>query len=333
MHAQFVNSRLMNLFFQFVSSIKKIFLASREFLFSFLFHLFFLFLVFLGIETKQEAFKEPVYKIELSTLSFPAKKNSGETSVEMEVEKIEKTILKTSQVKAKPTETVKTVKTAKTAKPVKTVKTVKTVEVTAPKKVDEVKTVETGVLEAETIKIGKVEDKNNDVDFSKNEDVLNEKLQKIKVPIVRTLDEEIADLQSIANQTAFERDIKEEKNSTEFLEQELESMRTLANNSQKAKTQPSAEGLLEIYRDIVEEEVKKHWRYSFFSKDDNLRVIIEITIDSNGKIVDPILIMSSGKFEFDNSAFRAIEKVGVLPEPPINTLRKIVINFNLDELK
>ena len=307
--------RMINLFFSFLSTTKKIFLDSRDFLFSFLIHIFFLFLVFLGIDTRQDTFIEPVYKIELSTLSFPTKEKAIEASVEIEVEKIEKTILRQSLSKVKPVETVKPV------------------EITVSKKVDTAEKLKTVVPEVETIEIGKIEEKNNIVNSAQNKDILNENSEKIEVPPAKTLAEEIAELQAIANQTALERDIKEEKSSTEFLEQELESMRTLANNSQKAKIQPSAEGLLEIYGNIVEEEVKKHWRYAFFSKDDNLRVIIEITIDNNGEIINPTLLVSSGKFEFDNSALRAIAKVERLPEPPINTLRKIIINFNLDELK
>jgi len=90
-------------------------------------------------------------------------------------------------------------------------------------------------------------------------------------------------------------------------------------------------GVVDIYRAIAAEHIKRNWRYPRIGRDDNLVVRVQVEIDAGGRILDYRIVQGSGREEFDHSALRAIEDTARLPDPPprVSTL---VIDFNLKDL-
>ncbi|WP_321404403.1 TonB family protein [Maridesulfovibrio sp.] len=93
-----------------------------------------------------------------------------------------------------------------------------------------------------------------------------------------------------------------------------------------------ASGLVQVYASIVMEAVRKNWRYPVFGQKDNLVAQIQIQLKSNGEISNIKLLNSSGNADFDDSVMTALRDTEVLPEPPGNSIRTIVVNFNLHDL-
>ncbi len=66
----------------------------------------------------------------------------------------------------------------------------------------------------------------------------------------------------------------------------------------------------------------------------NLMVILAITISSDGNILKVVVEESSGNIFFDESAIRAVKKLGQLPPPPIEGKQiTIGLRFHLRELQ
>ena len=92
-------------------------------------------------------------------------------------------------------------------------------------------------------------------------------------------------------------------------------------------------GLMSVYGAIVEQAVKKNWRYPVFGSDKNAAVVLEIKIDSKGKISSSRVLTPSGKPDFDDSALRAVSETQTLPPPPSKSVDTLRITFNLQDLR
>lgn len=91
-------------------------------------------------------------------------------------------------------------------------------------------------------------------------------------------------------------------------------------------------GLLQVYASIVEQTIKKNWRYPVFGNDTNLVAVIEVRIDSQGHISDARVVTPSARADFDDSAIKAVRETKELPPPPTEAVGTLRINFNLQEL-
>jgi colicin import membrane protein len=91
-------------------------------------------------------------------------------------------------------------------------------------------------------------------------------------------------------------------------------------------------GLLQVYASIVEQAIKKNWRYPVFGNDSNLVAVVEVRIDANGQIADVRVLTPSTRSDFDDSAVKAVRETKELPAPPSEAVGTLRINFNLQEL-
>ncbi len=91
-------------------------------------------------------------------------------------------------------------------------------------------------------------------------------------------------------------------------------------------------GLLQVYGSIVEQHIKKNWRYPVFGNDSNLVVVVEVRIDSSGQIADARVVTPSERADYDDSAIKAVRETKELPPPPSEAVGTLRINFNLQEL-
>jgi len=94
----------------------------------------------------------------------------------------------------------------------------------------------------------------------------------------------------------------------------------------------AAGGLVAVYAQMVEAQIKAQWRYPQAGARQNLVAMVEIQLDRNGRVLGTRVVRSSGRSDFDASAERAVEETGQLPAPPRDDLRRIQITFNLQEL-
>lgn len=92
-------------------------------------------------------------------------------------------------------------------------------------------------------------------------------------------------------------------------------------------------GLMSVYGAIVEQAIKKNWRYPVFGQDKNVAVVLEIKIDPKGAISSARVLTASGKPDFDDSAMRAVTQTEKLPPPPTRTVDTLRITFNLQDLR
>lgn len=92
-------------------------------------------------------------------------------------------------------------------------------------------------------------------------------------------------------------------------------------------------GLMSVYGAIVEQAIKKNWRYPVFGADKNVAVVLEIKIDPKGAISSSRVLTPSGKPDFDDSAMRAVVQTEKLPPPPTRTVDTLRITFNLQDLR
>ncbi|MCM0756209.1 TonB family protein [Desulfovibrio aminophilus] len=91
-------------------------------------------------------------------------------------------------------------------------------------------------------------------------------------------------------------------------------------------------GLLQVYASIVEQAIKKNWRYPVFGNDSNLVAVVEVRIDAKGQIADVRVLTPSARSDFDDSAVKAVRETKELPAPPSEAVGTLRINFNLQEL-
>ena len=92
-------------------------------------------------------------------------------------------------------------------------------------------------------------------------------------------------------------------------------------------------GLMSVYGAIVEQAIKKNWRYPTFAQDKNVAVVLEIKIDPRGGISSSRVLTPSGKPDFDDSAMRAVAQTEKLPPPPTKNVDTLRITFNLQDLR
>jgi len=117
----------------------------------------------------------------------------------------------------------------------------------------------------------------------------------------------------------------------EIRQQALAAIQREVEESRRDRPAREHAGVVDIYRAIAAEHIKRNWRYPRMGRDDNLVVRVQVEIDAGGRILDYRIVQSSGREEFDHSALRAIEDTARLPDPPprVSTL---VIDFNLKDL-
>ena len=78
------------------------------------------------------------------------------------------------------------------------------------------------------------------------------------------------------------------------------------------------EEAIQSYLDYVLWSLEKHNRYPEYAELKGLsgRVVLRFTVRSNGRIVDPEVVKSTGHFLFGHVALQALRRVGRLPPLP-----------------
>jgi len=87
-------------------------------------------------------------------------------------------------------------------------------------------------------------------------------------------------------------------------------------------------GLMQVYGQLAESVIKEHWRFPRVGGAN----LVEVLIDHAGSVLQSKILTSSGRADFDASAQRAVQEAGQLPKPPSPDIRRLVINFNLNDL-
>lgn len=95
----------------------------------------------------------------------------------------------------------------------------------------------------------------------------------------------------------------------------------------------SATGLVQVYGQIVRQAVKKNWRYPVFGgQQKDLTAVVRISLKPDGTITGIKVVSSSGNPDFDDSVLSALKDTEILPDPPGNSIKNILVNFNLHDL-
>lgn len=153
---------------------------------------------------------------------------------------------------------------------------------------------------------------------------------KPKEPEISPEDALAADLAALANDVE-----KKEKAERNAFSKDLASLAETAKATEiSGLTDGSAgaSGLVQVYGSIVKEAVRKNWRYPVFGQKNNLTASVKIDLKASGEISNVQLVESSGDADFDDSVLTALHDTEVLPEPPGNSIRSIIVNFNLQDL-
>ncbi|WP_320008803.1 TonB family protein [Maridesulfovibrio sp.] len=151
-----------------------------------------------------------------------------------------------------------------------------------------------------------------------------------KKPEVSAEDALAADLASLAKLVE-----KQEKAERQSVASDLASLTKSAEKTAvtgSAEGSAGASGLVQVYASIVKEAVRKNWRYPVFGQKQNLMARVQIQLKSNGEISNIQLLDSSGNVDFDDSVMTALRDTEILPEPPGNSIRTLIVNFNLHDL-
>ncbi len=90
--------------------------------------------------------------------------------------------------------------------------------------------------------------------------------------------------------------------------------------------------LLRVYGSIVEQAIKKNWRYPVFANHPDLSTLVEVRIDAKGQITEVETITSSGQKDYDAAAIKAVRETKELPPPPSEAIRIMRIQFTIQEL-
>ncbi|MFW6005536.1 MAG: energy transducer TonB, partial [Desulfonatronovibrionaceae bacterium] len=119
----------------------------------------------------------------------------------------------------------------------------------------------------------------------------------------------------------------------EKLARELAALQKQVKNSGSRETSASSGGLMDIYVATARARIRQNWRFPRMGSTADLMVRIQISLDASGRIISSRILKSSGHQDFDNSAMRAVDQTGSLPEPPAPEIRTLVIDFNLQEMQ
>ena len=124
----------------------------------------------------------------------------------------------------------------------------------------------------------------------------------------------------------------QERQNRSALAKELAGLQKQVGTDVGAGSGGKGSGLIQVYGQLAESAIKEHWRFPRVGGD-NLMVRVEVRIDHTGKVLQSKILSSSGRPDFDASAQRAVQETGQLPKPPSETIRRLIINFNLNELE
>jgi TonB family protein len=136
----------------------------------------------------------------------------------------------------------------------------------------------------------------------------------------KVLDQALQDLQ---------KDVATERKRERTLAKELAELRR-----QRTEGRPGSTGAAQrkLYASLVEQRIKRNWRFPPIGGEANLVAEVRVRIDSSGAIATYSLVSGSGRSDYDSSVLRALEETERLPEPP-RDLDTISITFNLRELR
>jgi colicin import membrane protein len=126
-----------------------------------------------------------------------------------------------------------------------------------------------------------------------------------------------------------------QQSSTSDVQSELGALRKTVGGSLYSTGGGGGQGdssLLLVYGSIVEQVIKKNWRYPVFGNDSNLVVVVEVRIDPNGQIADARVVRPSERADYDAAAIKAVRETKELPPPPSEAVGTLRIKFNLQEL-
>lgn len=151
-----------------------------------------------------------------------------------------------------------------------------------------------------------------------------------KKPEVSAEDALAADLASLAKLVEKKEDAERRAVASDLASLTKSAKETAVTGS--ADGTAGASGLVQVYASIVKEAVRKNWRYPVFGQKQNLMARVQIQLKSNGEISDIKLLDSSGNVDFDDSVMTALRDTEILPEPPGNSIRTLIVNFNLHDL-
>jgi hypothetical protein len=87
---------------------------------------------------------------------------------------------------------------------------------------------------------------------------------------------------------------------------------------------------VEIYKNAVEYAFRSKWNRPENLADDNYVAEVEVSVDHNGQIGDPVWRKDSGNSQWDDSVHAAVAAVtGMNRPPPTNFPPRIVIRFDV----
>lgn len=94
---------------------------------------------------------------------------------------------------------------------------------------------------------------------------------------------------------------------------------------------------IQSYLDYVAWRLERHKRYPEYAELKRLsgRVLLRFTIRSNGEIVEPVIVESTGHFLFGHVTLQALRRIGRLPTFPSEIRRdeirvEVPINYRIE---
>ena len=91
-------------------------------------------------------------------------------------------------------------------------------------------------------------------------------------------------------------------------------------------------GVGDVYIGQVMAIVRQNWEFPQLASRQDLQVRVRVTVDASGRIADAKLEGSSGRPDFDASALKALHKTQMLPPPPKEEFRDLLLVFNLNDM-
>lgn len=100
------------------------------------------------------------------------------------------------------------------------------------------------------------------------------------------------------------------------LSKSLTKEKSLSSSTPQASTNNFNGNMLSTYTEVMHEKISSNWNPPSVDKDS--KVILEFTINKNGRVIDSKIYESSGNKLLDESALKALRKASPLPPLPMN---------------